>query len=288
MEPRVQRRVQRYGWDLAAEEYERLWQAQLARAQSRLLDCAWPMRGERVLDVACGTGLVSIAAATSVRPEGHVIGVDISERMIDRARIRAKDRNVSNVSFERMGAENLDLPDAAFDVVLCSLGLMYVPDPARALQEMARVLRPGGRVAMAVWGERERCGWSSVFPIVNAETASDVCPLFFSLGAEGVLAGECAAAGFASIEEYRIDATLDYADLDEACQAALIGGPVALAWSRFDEAVRAKVWRRYADSIAKYRHGEGYRIPGEFVVARAVVPATARSPVGSTLESVET
>jgi len=141
---------------------------------------------------------------------------------------------------------------------------------------------------MAVWGERERCGWSSVFPIVNAEVASDVCPLFFSLGAEGALAGECAAAGFASIEEYRIDTTLDYADLDEACQASLVGGPVALAWSRFDEAVRAKVWRRYADSIAKYRHGEGYRIPGEFVVARAVVPDTARSPVGSTLERAET
>ena len=240
---------------------------QLTRAQSRLLDCAWPMRAERVLDVACGTGLVSIAAAMSVRPEGHVIGVDISERMIDRARIRAKDRNVPNVLFKRMGAENLDLPDAAFDVVLCSLGLMYVPDPARALREMARVLRPGGRIAMAVSGERERCG---------------------SLGAEGVLARECAAAGFASIEEYRIDTTLDYAGLEEACQAALIGGPVALAWSRFDEAVRAKVWRRYADSIAKWRHGEGYRIPGEFVVARAVVPDTARSLVGSTLERAET
>lgn len=270
MEARVQRRVQRYGWDLAAADYERLWQAQLHRAQARLLDCAWPMRGESVLDVACGTGLVSLAAATSVRPEGHVLGVDISERMVDLARIRAKERNVSNVSFERMGAENLDLPDAAFDVALCSLGLMYLPDPSRALREMARVLKPGGRIALAVWGERERCGWSGVFPIVDAEVASDVCPLFFSLGGEGVLAAECADAGFESIEEYRLDTTLDYADADEACRAALIGGPVALAWSRFDEAVRAKVWKRYIASIAKWRQGDGYRVPGEFVVVRAV------------------
>jgi len=142
---------------------------------------------------------------------------------------------------------------------------------------MARVLRPGGRIAIAVWGERERCAWSSVFPIIDAEVASEVCPLFFSLGGDGALAHACAEAGFGSIEQYRLDATLEYGDLDEACHAVLVGGPVALAWSRFDEGVRAKVWRSYAAALTPWRHGEGYRVPGEFVVVRAA----------STLEKAE-
>ena len=77
MEPRLQRRVQRYGWDLAAGDYETLWQAQLAQAQTGLLAAALLAKGERVLDVACGTGLVSLQAARAVGPRGKVLGVDL-------------------------------------------------------------------------------------------------------------------------------------------------------------------------------------------------------------------
>ena len=79
-----------------------------------------------------------------------------------------------------MDAETLALPDAGFDVALNALGLMYVPEPEQAVREMRRVLRPGGRVGLAVWGERSRCGWAPVFEIVQAEVASDVCPRFFA------------------------------------------------------------------------------------------------------------
>lgn len=65
------------------------------------------------------------------------------------------------------------LRDAGFDLALCALGLMYMPNPVQALREMWRVLRPGSRVGLAVWGERSRCGWSAVFPIVDAEVASE-------------------------------------------------------------------------------------------------------------------
>ena len=171
-----------------------------------------------------------------------------------------------------MDAERLDLPDAAFDVALCALGLMYVPDPAQALREMRRVLRPGGRVVLAVWGERSRCGWSAVFPIVAAEVATEVCPLFFRLGQRDALARLCADAGFEDVAERRIAATLDYANADDACDAALVGGPVALAWSRFDDDVRARVRGRYVEAIGEWRHDRGYRVPGEFVVVAATAP----------------
>lgn len=272
MDARLQRRVQRYGWDLAAGDYEGLWQAQLADARAGLLAMAAPAPGECVLDVACGTGLVSFEAAGAVGPQGRVLGADLSGQMVDAARLRAAKSALPNVTFARMDAESLALPDASFDLTLCALGLMYVPEPERALREMRRVLRPGGRVALAVWGERSRCGWAEVFPIVEAEVASEVCPLFFRLGRADTLARLCAEAGFEAVEERRIPTTLHYADGNQACDAAFTGGPVALAWSRFDDAVRTRVRARYLEAIAPWRQGAGYRVPGEFVVVGAGLP----------------
>ncbi len=269
MKPKLQRRIQRYGWDLAAGDYEPLWRVQLAPAQDLLLSSVSLVPGERVLDVACGTGLVSLAAARAVGPHGQVIGTDLSGHMVDAARQRAREQGFSNTRFVRMDGENLALPDASFDVVLCALGLMYLPDPEQGLREMHRVLRPGGRVALAVWGERSRCGWASVFPIVDAEVSSEVCPLFFRLGGEDALALACIDAGFVVSAHQRISTTLNYANADEACHAAFVGGPVALAWSHFDEPARARVCARYLESIEPWRNGEHYAVPGEFVIVSA-------------------
>jgi len=272
MDARLQRRVQRYGWDLASHDYDPLWQEQLDPARTWMLTLASLAPGERVLDLACGTGLATLAAAQSVGPDGSVLGTDLSGQMIEVARRRAAEQQVSNVTFQRMDAETLDLPDATFDVVLCSLGLMYVPDAQRALREWRRVLKPGGRVAIAVWGKRANCGWSPVFPIVEAEVESDVCPLFFALGEPDTLAQLCADSGFERVTQRRIPTILSYADAEVACDAAFVGGPVALAWSRFDAEVRARARARYKHAIEPWRRHQGYRIPGEFVVVAGAAP----------------
>jgi len=266
---RLQRRVQRYGWDRAAVDYEPLWRMQLADAHEALPTAAAPAPGERVLDVACGTGLVTSQAAQAAGPRGNAVGIDLSDRMIDAAGRPAAERGPSNASFTRVDAERLDFPDGAFDVALCALGLMYMPAPEQARREMRRVLRPGARITSAAWGERLACVWSAVFEIVHAEVASEVCPLFFSLGAGENLARLCAIAGFEHVLLRRISATLAYADADEACRAALVGGPAAQAWSHFDAATRERVCARYLASIARWRHGCGYRVPGQFVIASA-------------------
>ncbi len=275
MEPALQRRVQRYGWDRAAGHYEALWQAQLADAHAALQAAAALAPGERVLDVACGTGLVTFDAARAVGARGQVFGIDLSGQMVDAARRRAQALRLPHVGFARMDAEVLALPDASFDVALCALGLMYVPDPARALHEMHRVLRPGGRLVAAVWGARSRCAWSAVFQVVDAEVASDVCPRFFSLGGPDALARLCAQTRFEAVAQQRIATTLHYADADAACNAAFVGGPVALAWSRFDAAARARARARYLHAIEPWRHGAAYHMPGEFVIVEAHVPRTA-------------
>lgn len=127
MDARLQRRIQRYGWE----------------------------------------------RASAVKPAGRVHGVDLADAMVQAARQRARDLDLGRASFVRMDAEQLALPDASFDVALCALGLMDVPDPEAALRELHRALRPGGRAVLAVWGERARYGWA---------------PLFFGLGQGEVLA----------------------------------------------------------------------------------------------------
>jgi SAM-dependent methyltransferase len=167
---------------------------------------------------------------------------------------------------------------------------MYMPQPEQALREMRRVLKPGGRMVSAVWGERERCGWSSVFEIVDDEVKSDVCPLFFHLGQGDALVRACWTSGFVPVEQHRITATLCYADAEEAFQAIFAGGPVALAWSRFNDDVRLRVHRRFMESIAPWREGRGYRMPGEFVVVEALVSESAPPPrrmVSTRFETVE-
>ena len=268
MDAKLQRRVQRYGWDKAAEYYEGFWSRQLAPAQSRLLELAALQPGERVLDIACGTGLVTFPAAEAVGANGEVVGTDISEGMIDLVRQLAAQRGVTNGSFDRMDAEDLGaLPDASFDAVLTALGLMYVPDVLQAFKEQHRVLKPGGRAVAAVWGQRDRCGWAEIFPIVESKIASDVCPMFFQMGTQDALSRTMQMAGFADVTHERLPSILRYESDEEAIGAAYLGGPVALAYSRMDGPTRHAAQREYLESIAAYRDGAGYNVPGEFVVA---------------------
>jgi ubiquinone/menaquinone biosynthesis C-methylase UbiE len=267
MEARLQRRVQRYGWDRAAGRYDDCWTGPLQPARDRLLELAQLRAGERVLDVACGTGAVALEAARQVGPAGTVLATDVSDRMVELGAAAAAAAGLGNVRFVRADAEEPAGHPSHFDAALCALGLMYVPDPERALHSMADSLRAGGRAVVAVWGERRRCGWADVFPIVDARVASEVCPLFFRLGTGDAMRAAFAQAGFQRVHIERIDTSIHHRDLDEACDAALVAGPVALAWSRFDDTEREAVRTEYAGSINRFSQGEGYAIPAQFVIA---------------------
>jgi ubiquinone/menaquinone biosynthesis C-methylase UbiE len=266
MEPALQRRVQRYGWDKAAVFYENSWQAQLKPAHDKLFDVVKIQPGEKILDVASGTGLVSFRALEATGQRGLVIGTDISDKMVAIANGEAKENAMSNIKFERMDAEELTLKDDEFDVALCALGLMYVPGPINALKEMLRVLKTGGRCAVAVWGKRNSCGWADLFEIVDKRVSSEVCPMFFNTGNDGVLEKSFDIAGFSKISTEKIKTVLHYDTAEEACYAAFEGGPVALAYFKFSDDVKKEVCREYLSSIEPYRKDTSYDVPGEFVV----------------------
>lgn len=278
MDAKFQRRIQRYGWDKAAQSYEAGWRDSLALVQSRLLEVAAARPGEQILDIACGTGLVTFPLANAATSAGRVVATDISQAMIDIIRREAERRGLSQIEAWRADAAALEAAaDNTFDLVTCALGFMYFPEPDRAMREILRVLKPGGRVVIAVWGARKNCGWAEIFPIVDARVESEVCPLFFQLGTGRSLAWEMERAGFHSVVDERLSIDLPYADEDTAVDAAFIGGPVALAYSRFNQEVRSEVRTEYAASIRPFRSGDGYRIPGEFVVASGIKHPAGRA-----------
>lgn len=266
MDANLQRRVQRYGWDKAATCYERSWRANVEPAQDTLLTLTGLKPGNRVLDVACGTGLLTFKAAARVGAGGEVIGTDIAGQMVATARDAAASGGIANVRFARMDAEAQKFGDSSFDVVLCALGLMYVPDPEKAVREFHRLVRPGGRAGAVVWGHRGRCGWAEIFRIVDARVQSDVCPMFFRLGTGEVLHQAFLAAGFADVIGRRLQTRLFFATADEACEAAFAGGPAGLAYGRFSDSTKAEAHGEYLASLEPYRLGFGYSVPGEFVV----------------------
>lgn len=261
MDNRLQIRIQRYGWDAAASHYQTGWQANLLPAQQTLMSFAEFDRGHRVIETACGSGLVTKMISEAVGREGAVLATDLSQAMVD----RTDALKLGNVKTARMGVERLDLPDAGFDRAVCALGLMYSPDPEVAIREMHRVLRSGGKAVATVWGERRNCGWAEVFPIVDSHVKSEVCPMFFATGAPGALKGDFEKAGFTNVKEQRQSELLEYATSDELTDAVLLGGPVALAVKRFDEVTMKEVRAEFLESVSGFTSNGGFRVPGEFV-----------------------
>lgn len=270
MKPELQRRIQRYGWDKAAEYYENCWQAQLKPAHDLLMEVSSIQPNENIIDIAAGTGLITFRMAEKVGPTGQILATDISDEMVNIGTHLAQVKGFNNVHFKRMDAEHLVCENNYFDLATCALGLMYFPNPDASFAEMYRVLKPGGRAVAAVWGSRKKCGWSEIFPIVDARVNTDVCPMFFNLGESEVLKYPFANAGFKDISLLKIETKLLYTSADEACEASFLGGPVAMAYSRFDEKTKTEAQMEYIKSIEPFKTKNGYEIPGEFVVCSGV------------------
>ncbi len=125
------------------------------RLSDRLVELAAVAPGQTVLDIATGLGEPAATAARRVGPAGNVVAIDVSPEMLGFARQRAAELDLGNIDYREMDAESLDLPEAAFDAVLCRWGLMFFAELDAALRDILRRLRPGGRFAAAVWGPPE-------------------------------------------------------------------------------------------------------------------------------------
>jgi SAM-dependent methyltransferase len=240
----------------------------------RLLALSAPQPGERVLELACGPGGLGLAAAGLVGPGGEVVLSDVAQEMAAIAAARAQERGLTNVTTRVLDLERIDEPDRSYDVVLCRDGLMFALVPARAAGELARVLRPGGRVALAVWGPRERNPWLGVvLDAVSAQVGAPVPPPGvpgpFALQDADQLAGLLSGAGLTDVTVDEVPAPLEAASSEDwwALTTALAGPLAALLTSLPADAAQALRGRAREDT-GSYQTPEGtLRIPGLSLVA---------------------
>jgi ubiquinone/menaquinone biosynthesis C-methylase UbiE len=185
--------------DEAAAEYERAFAHVSAHFMPALFDAAGLSAGMRVLDVAAGTGLGAEDALARVGPEGHVTATDVSPAMVERARERLAARPNASVAVE--DGQSLSFPSGSFDAVVCSLGLMFFPDPARGVSEFGRMLRSNGRASMSVLTAPDRSYNGRINAVIAKYVSSlaEATERTFSLGDEARLRSLLANAGFSDI-----------------------------------------------------------------------------------------
>ncbi|WP_347312037.1 class I SAM-dependent methyltransferase [Defluviimonas sp. SAOS-178_SWC] len=171
----------------AAQIYDEFFvPALFGRWAAPLCEAAQIGPGQEVLDIACGTGATTRAAASRVGPEGRVVGLDRNRGMLDVAQSRAP-----TVKWIEAVAEALPFADGVFDAVLCQFGLMFFDDRTKALNEMARVVRPGGRIALSVWDDVARSpGYAGMIALIQdmfGDEAAEALRAPFILGDKRVL-----------------------------------------------------------------------------------------------------
>ena len=246
-----------------------------AAVTEQMLAASRPQPGERVLELACGPGGVGIAAARLVAPGGEVVLSDVVAEMTAIAAARAAAAGADNVQARVLDIESIDEPDASYDVVLCREGLMFAPDPARAASEIRRVLRPGGRVAVAVWGPRERNPWLGlVFDAVSAQTGTPVPPPGvpgpFSLGDSATVVALLSDAGLAGVQISELPTPLRAGSFEEWwARTSALAGPLAKILAALPEGAAQALRERVRDAVRPYTTPSGVEIPGLTLIASA-------------------
>lgn len=259
------------GWQLAsasvAEARERYTMAVSGNAWAQeLVQLAAPEEGDRVLDVACGTGAVARYAAPLVGPTGCVIGLDLNAGMLAIARAMPQRDGVA-IAWREGNATALPFPDASFDLVCCREGLQYFPDRAAALQEMSRVLVPGGRLALSVWRGLEHQPFyaaltEALLRYVSPEAAASL-RVAFTLGNANELRALIAGAGFHAIR-LRIRSRLTrYPSLGEYVLGYLSGTPMAGAVAALDATTRTAMVGHVCTALRAYVDDDGMAAPWE-------------------------
>lgn len=238
-----------------------------------LVALAAPRPGERVLDAACGPGVVARLAARRAGAD-QVTGLDINPGMVQLARSLHSELRIS---WQEGSALQMPFPDDSFDVVLCQQGVQFFPDRAAGLREMRRVLVPDGRVVLAVWGPIEQSpGFAALAAALDQHVSADAATAArspFTLYSIDELRHLLEGAGWRNVEIYSREKLLHFPAPAEFVSQYVWASPIAAAIGEPDTSVLQAVIRNVADALQPYLDDHGLSFPIENHLAAAVRPS---------------
>lgn len=244
------------------EIYERhLVPAIFARWAPELVEAAGVQPGQRVLDVACGTGAVTRLLAERVGQTGRVVGLDVNAGMLAAARAAT---TTASIEWKEGNATAMPLPDAAFDAVVCQQGLQFFPDKLAALKEMRRVLSPGGRLALAVWRGIEQ---APGFRVLQEALASRIGPEKaalppFSLGDGQAIRALVSATGFRDVRVRAEVKLTRFPSAEHFVRSIIVGAPTMVgALAEQGAGVLDAIVAEVSDATRTYVDDEGWATP---------------------------
>ena len=270
----------RQQWQRVAAAWNR-WSPTLERWWTPVTEAMLEMGrigpGSRVLDVAGGSGEPALTAATRVGATGYVLSTDLSANLVRLASENALARGLDAAHFEVrvMDGERLDLPDASFDAALSRLGLIYFPDRQRALNEIRRVLTPGGRVVLASFTTPQANPFFSIpIAIIRRRAQIPAPPLGgpgpFSLGSPELMEDAFQQAGFRDAQIRVIQAPLRLADAAECVRFEQEAyGALQEMLARLSDAEREATWQEVHVALIQFEGQDGFESPCELLVGAA-------------------
>jgi len=263
-------------WQSAARAWYR-WSAAihqwLGGSTERMIAMAGIAPGHHVLDVAAGAGEQTISIAKKVGPEGYVLATDISPNILVYARKMACEAGLYNIETSAMDGEHLSLPDSSFDAVISRVGLIYFPDQQRALCEMRRVLKPGGKVAAIVYSTPDKNSFFSIPISIIRNRAKLPPPLAgqpgpFSLGGAGVIEKAFADAGFNNVKVIAIDSPVIMGSAKECVQFEKESfGALHQMMVKLNDSEKEAVWQEIEQALSQFEAANSFNGPCEMLVA---------------------
>jgi ubiquinone/menaquinone biosynthesis C-methylase UbiE len=258
-------------WEAMAPGWER-WRAQLeedaAPVREWMIRKLAPKPGDTVLELSAGAGDTGLAVAELLGSDGRLISSDFAADMVEVARRRGAELGLENVEYRVIDAEKIELEEDSVDGVLCRWGYMLMADPAAALSETRRVLRPGGRLVLSVFGEPERNPWASVpgrslVASGRMQPPAPGTPGIFSLASPERLRGLLEGAGFEQVELEEIPVRFAFRDLaDYLSWATNAAGALALVLRTLSDEERVRVEAEIAEAFEPFARDGGYEVPG--------------------------
>ncbi len=235
-----------------------------------------PQPGETILELAAGVGDTGFGAAGIIGEGGRLLTTDFSPTMLAGARRRGAELGVENVEYRVIDAQRIELETDSVDGALCRFGYMLMPDPGAALSEARRVVRPGGRLALAVWGAPERNPYFGIIATALVQRGTipppepPPAPGIFSMASPERTTTLLESAGFGEVRTEEVPVRFRLADVD--AYVALIAdtaGPIGLALQRLSDGERAAIGAEVADSFERFASEDGYVLPGSALCALA-------------------